>query len=122
EGRPPGGRPATPEAGPFARVACDATRSPPEEDQDDEDAHADGSSSRATDVPSISRGPDPPMAGSTLQREASVRAVCNGPFISHGHSGQHRADNGERPRCAASSTRCPGLDGETKIFAVRDRR
>src|SRR5262249_35924086 len=38
------------------------------------------------------------------------------------HTGtrQHRADNGEGPRWAVSSAYCPGLDGETEIFAVRD--
>jgi hypothetical protein len=59
-------------------------------------------------VPSIFRGPKAPTAGSTLQHEATVRAVCNGPFTSHGHSGQHRADMVRGPRWAASSAYCPG--------------
>jgi hypothetical protein len=60
------------------------------------------------------------MAGPTLQREASVRAVCNGPFTSHGTPvsiGPTMARARDGPR-AAPIVR--GLDGETEIFAVRD--
>jgi len=80
-------RPRLPRPGHSREVPDTPRVAPPEEDpDDDEDAHADGSSSRATSVSSILGGPDPPMAGPTLQREASVRALCNGHFTSHEHS------------------------------------